>query len=115
VRRIRRDRSRLRHGRPAVLRAPAARPEKPFRQWDWSSRRLLKRTEHASTLIVGGPPWSLLALGDTITRAADRLADLPSHHRRHQNHLIDLAAMFGGDHSSPHGFDIVSHDPSCNR
>jgi hypothetical protein len=103
-------RSQLRHSRPAVLQAPQARPQKPYRHWEWSKQRLIRMTEHAATLVVAAPAWSLLDLGDTVTDAGEQVASSRDIHRHGQAHLIGLTSVLSGGGSNPHEFDIVGSD-----
>lgn len=108
-------RGRLRLGRPAVFQAPHARPEKPYRQWEWTKQRLIRMAEHAGTLILTAPGWSLLDLGDTVTEAGELVAGSRDIHRHGQAHLVGLAGMLSGGGSNPHEFDIVGNDPLFHR
>jgi hypothetical protein len=108
-------RSQLRHSRPAVLQAPQARPQKPYRHWEWSEQRLIRMTEHAATLVVSAPAWSLLDLGDTVTEAGEQVANSRDIHRHGQAHLVGLAGVLSGGGSNPHEFDIVGSDPLFHK
>jgi hypothetical protein len=108
-------RGQLRHGRPAVFQAPEARPEKPYRQWEWTGHRVIRMSEHAATLILTAPARSLLDLGDTVTEAGELIAGSRDIHRHGQAYLIGLTGMLSGGGSNSHEFDIVGDDPLFHK
>lgn len=56
-------------GHARSVRAPDARELRSDRPWEWSPDRLITLTTHAGTLVVSGPSWSLLRMGDALTHA----------------------------------------------
>ncbi|MFC5723954.1 hypothetical protein ACFP1Z_27690 [Streptomyces gamaensis] len=64
-------RRRLRHARAESVRTPRPRKLRADRPWEWSPHRLITLTTHAGTLVVSGPSWSLLRLGDALTHAGE--------------------------------------------
>lgn len=108
-------RAQLRSGHPGRLRAPEPRPEEPYRQWVWTTRRQIAFAEHAATLVLTAPAPSLLELGDTVTAAGDLIAGSRDIHRHGQAHLVGLAPILRGGGDYPHEFDIVGHDPLFHK
>jgi hypothetical protein len=108
-------RGQLRHGRPALLRAPQPRRRALDHRWEWTGPHQVRMTEYAATLLVTSTARSLLDLGDTATEAGDLIATSRQIHRHGSAHLIGVTGALDTTTGADLEFDIVGHDPLFHR
>ncbi|MGO1053761.1 hypothetical protein [Crossiella sp. CA198] len=96
---------------------PAARPDPDRWSRDWTADRRLVLSEHAETLLITAPAWSLHQVGDVFSEAGEAVATHRDIHRDGFALLSSLTPLLRGGGGSPDQLeiDIYAQEPIFHK